>query len=93
MVATFLGPYVADELLLGAPGVKAIQDALGVTGGGISQHILEASLLAAQACPAVPPHPQQHRAVEQHKVIAVADEQRQQEREEGQGNGRGHHPE
>lgn len=90
---TFLGPDVADELHLAAPGVEGIQDALGVAGRGVRQDVLEDALLATQPRPAVPPQPHQHRAVEQHEVKAVADEQGQQQREEGQGDGRGHHPE
>jgi len=92
-VITFLGPDVADELHFAAPGVEGIQDALGVAGRGVRQDVLEDTLLATQARPAVPPQPHQHRAVEQHEVKAVADEQGQQQREEGQGDGRGHHPE
>lgn len=90
--ATFFRANVADELHLAAPVIECIQDAVGVPGGGISQNVLECTLLSAQTSYTVLPYPNQDGPIEQHKEVAVLDYQRQQEGDKGESNGRGHHP-
>lgn len=54
---TFLGPDVADELHLAAPGVEGVQDAVGVSGCGVRQDVLISALLPAKPGDTVPPEP------------------------------------
>ena len=89
---TLFRPNGADELHLAAPDIEGFQDAVGVSGGGVSENVLVGTLLSTQAGNTVPPDPDQDRPIEQHKVEAAPDEHCQQEGDEGQSNSRGHHP-
>lgn len=72
---TLFRPNVADELHLAAPGVEGVQDAVRVSRGGMSENILEGTLLSSQASHAVLPYPDQDGPVEQRKVVTVPDDQ------------------